>query len=416
MGKMMNFARKLLVYISLSTAAISLTFAQTAASDTSSEETNPKALSTITGRIVNADTNAPLRKACVHLLPVNEVFNFDPKNLPKTTTKSEMVDSLLDGSFTIKNVPPGEYFVLAEQLGFEFPLTAYFVKQVRGENMSDEARRKLLADIPRVVVQTGQNLHINIPLRRGGVITGQILYDDGSPASQIGVTVQIRNPKNEWKHLNTFFSTDSSTWVRTNDEGRFRLTGLPAGEFVLCAELTIDSYQYRSEGDATILYSKQDYNLTIYSDNKLRSSEATSFKLNQGETRTGEDLEIPLNKMHTVKGYLTAARDGHSLNNGAVSLLFADDRSKLTDATIGRTSNGFQFFFVPEGNYILQVTSAKDAEYKESRNKDVLAPSHWEAVTLKEYGTVEQPILVTNEQSDLNIAVPDVKKSVGSKQ
>ena len=47
--------------------------------------------------------------------------------------------------------------------------------------------------------------------------------------------------------------------------------------------------------------------LMIYSGDATRKSEAVPFKLGPGEERTGEDITIPLSKLHSISGVVTAA-------------------------------------------------------------------------------------------------------------
>ncbi len=48
--------------------------------------------------------------------------------------------------------------------------------------------------------------------------------------------------------------------------------------------------------------------LMVYSGDATRKSDADVFKLGPGEERAGDDITIPLSKLHSVSGVVTAAR------------------------------------------------------------------------------------------------------------
>jgi hypothetical protein len=127
-----------------------------------------------------------------------------------------------------------------------------------------------------------------------------------------------------------------------------------------------------------------------------------------GEERPGEDVSLPLSKLHKVQGVLLSKRDGHVLNNGSVSLLFADDRTQLGSTEIGEGNENFDFPFVPEGDYVLKVNSAADARFDEIPNSPHSVPPSWTKTTkVHEYGTTEVPLHVGSERTGVTVDVPE---------
>jgi uncharacterized protein (DUF2249 family) len=145
----------------------------------------------------------------------------------------------------------------------------------------------------------------------------------------------------------------------------------------------------------------------VYSGNTTRSKGAVPFKLTSGEERQGEDMNVPLSKLHTVRGTLVAARTGRLLNGGKVSLLNAADRSAAYDTKLTNEEEGFTFNYVFEGDYILRVDSASEMEYREISVPGGIPPTRIESHVVRTYGSTEQLLHVGGEVSDLIISAPE---------
>ncbi len=151
------------------------------------------------------------------------------------------------------------------------------------------------------------------------------------------------------------------------------------------------------------------YSLSTYSGGSMRLKDATPFSVKAGEDRSGEDIEIPLTKLHIVSGYIVSTHDGHQLNGGTLSLLSSDDKSVIGQTSLSKDAAAFTFSFVPEGDYILHVEDASDNEYREVPNKsDSWPPTRTETRTIRRYGAADQSIRVTSDVSGVTVAVPDL--------
>jgi hypothetical protein len=107
---------------------------------------------------------------------------------------------------------------------------------------------------------------------------------------------------------------------------------------------------------------------------------------------------------------MIAKHDGHILNGGWLSLLYADDKSEASHASLDKDDDGvFQFSFVPEGDYILRADGGSDVEYVEIPNPPHSSPpTRSERNTLHQYGSGDLPIHVEGDISGLTIPVPDL--------
>lgn len=117
----------------------------------------------------------------------------------------------------------------------------------------------------------------------------------------------------------------------------------------------------------------------------------TTFHLaNRARKRTvkNADIVIPLAKLHQLTGRVTAFSDGHSLNEGGVELLYADDGTEVADAPVLRDGI-FRFALVPEGEYVLRV-SGSDVVYDGSVS-----------YTVQHYETSTQSVSLNKDRDDI---------------
>lgn len=373
-------------------------------------------LSTVSGFVYFADTNAPARLATVVLEPAKAVDSYRADVFPTgIATTAEGVQTLLDGSYTFRRVKPGDYYVLASAPGYLSPLEGLArvgVEQPSEVNTqtsgrTESARRQILHAAPRVTVQAGLPAMINVTLERGGAVSGTVHFDDGSPAS--GVIVQpLIHRKEGWSPLPGDSFGGLVSFGQTDDQGHYRLTGLPEEDYILEVDLQIKDSTYSSDGTGgSATSSSSGYSLPFYSGSHARKKDALPFKLKPGEERHDEDIEIPLGKLHAVHGIVTAARDGHPINGGSAVLLNAEDRSTVNQSYTSIEEDGFHFGFVPEGDYLLEVDGA-DTETKEFANPPNTSPAvRKEVRVLRYYAPSEIKIHVDGDVSGLVVPVAE---------
>ncbi len=148
--------------------------------------------------------------------------------------------------------------------------------------------------------------------------------------------------------------------------------------------------------------------IAFFSGDTPRKRNAKPFRLEAGEERTGEDITIPISKLHIISGELLAAHDGHVLTSGNLQLLDAEDKTEIETTRLDRADNRFHFFFIPEGSYILHIDNAADVMYEDVPNPPgTMAPTREEFHTLRTYGTLDQPLDVHDDIPALTLSVPD---------
>jgi hypothetical protein len=366
----------------------------------------------VTGHIT-CDNNVPARLANVTLLPITDVP--DPRTATQGEGRSQQlvlspVDTGLDGSYTIPRVAPGYYYVVVEYPGYISPTA-----QLTSDDLvhpSLEMQKFIASVLPTVAVDPNRVSTIDVQLRRGASISGYIRYDDGSPAPDLGIRVLRKNVSGKWVGVRVQGAVRGSR-PASDDQGRYRIVGLPAGEYILETELEVSEHYTdhlfdSSTSSGSSSHGSTRFGIRIYSGGETRQRNATLIKLNDGEDDSNEDIVIPLSKLHSVTGSIVQARTGRVVNAGTATLLYPDDNSQAASARVDKDDSTFRFDFVPEGNYILKVTNARDVTREEIPNRPgSLPPTHTEETTIRTYGPQQQPIVITGDMSGVLVSVPD---------
>lgn len=179
--------------------------AQTSEPTATSKEP-PKA--TLQGAVLNAVTSEPIRSAFVLLTPESV----------KGTLVARSISSGRDGRFTIPDVEPGRYRLLARKAGF--------IEQEHGAKRPGQRR-----GVP-IEVSAGATLRdLDIKLAPQAVISGRVLDESDEPVVQAPVRVLARTYDSSGKPI---WLPQGSDW--TDDRGVLRIYGISPGTKILLAD------------------------------------------------------------------------------------------------------------------------------------------------------------------------------------
>jgi hypothetical protein len=347
----------------------------------------------VTGNVYCTDTNLPARFARVELssVPSQRVSTSkpDPNAFRFFTTQTRA-----DGSFAISHVPTGEFFVSVAYAGYLRPEWKFDHATLR--QPTPEQRVQLLKAIPNVTVAAGKSVTIEVPLQRGGTISGAIVFEDGAPFVHATITALSRDSKGQWSTLGGPYTTD--------DLGKFRISSVPPGEYTLAAETAVQDSFGKWSGDTRKVY---------YGD-AFFESEAKSFKLTEAEDTSGIDITIHLSKLHFITGSLTDP-GGQIINAGEITLLTIPDKIEVSKTQVGADDSTFHLDFVPEGHYLLRVINPRNVS-----RKTILPPTGFAPIPvtketdLQTFKSYEAPIDVLTDLPNLNI--PIAATTPGNKQ
>ena len=376
----------------------------------------------VNGHVYLGDTKTPARNATVYLQPATSLQESGllHKTGGENNGLSMSIETSFDGSYSLPRVPFGSYFVTAVHPGYVSPYTKLSMAEGGSSSRAADSlgpeqkatRELVLKSIPQVDVQSKLPVTIELILERGGAIGGTVTYDDGSPAVGVQVSALYRNAQAGKASWTPFDRVPAGMWERieTDDRGNYRISGLPAGRYMIQATLSArKSITYISSHSTSSTENGPNSSLTVYSGSVPRTKDASSFSIALGEERSGEDIQIPISKLHTISGNFVSAQDGHVVNAGRAVLLRSDDKSVVAVAYATRDDSGFTFYFVYEGDYILSSSMSADVDFIELPQpvSDLPTPPPYESRPRHFYGAASMPLHVPGDMHDVTIAVPE---------
>jgi len=272
----------------------------------------PAATGVITGLVVAADNSLPVHGARVYLrggpLPPARTGPVASAALETSTDAGGRFEirDLPDGSYTVNVQPPG---------GFIAP-----------------------PPVTSVRVDGGRAAAVTIKVERGGAIEGRVLDGDGDPVAR----VMVRGLS--WMTMNGTRRLVPRGSASTNDLGRYRLYGLPAGEYVVTA----------------IVRSPEDMSTPMpgfaptYFPGTADFGAATRISVVGGAEVSGIDIPLQSATLASITGTVSMpgrqplAADAQPF----VSLVSADDQAISMSGPI-RDPRTFRFVGVAPGDYYL---------------------------------------------------------------
>jgi hypothetical protein len=152
------------------------------------------------------------------------------------------------------------------------------------------------------------------------------------------------------------------------------------------------------------------FSLTFFGNGTPRIDQAASLKLGVSQSRNGQDMTLPVAKLHKLTGRVLAGADSHPVNAATVALLDRDSNKEISSTDVSREDGLFHFEFVPDGDYILRVSNARDVVWEPTTPQPGAQTSPFpqpdkERVTAK-YGGADQPLLLTGDLYGINATVP----------
>ena len=311
----------------------------------------------VTGHVIAQDTARPARFATVMLQPAASIGDSDggPGNTVTTRTDAE-------GNFVAGNVAPGDYYVTANAPGY---VSERAVLQAAATAGADPAA--LLAQLPVVHVSAGGATPATVTIERGGSLAGKAQWEDGSPASGVSVTaVSAAGTQAGGTAFGGRFGDGiplpgvlhgiqsaggNTLTASTDDRGAFRITGLPAGDYLLRIAIQPPP---TGGGDRNARFGSP---IRLYAPGVFRRADAKAVSIKAGEERSDIRIALDLRALRTVSGHVSSASAGQTIAFGRVTLVDPSATDLQLVGPIG--SNGdFTVRYVPAGNYTLSVAGA----------------------------------------------------------
>lgn len=312
---------------------------------------------TVTGHVYCGDTRRPARLARVTLRAVPDANRSRGRNSDVIIGGSSSSTTDMDGGFRIAHVRPGRYYVDAFLPGYVSPMSAVDRRDL--SNPSDAAQERVRSEVQIVEVTENDSASAEIILERGAAISGVVRFEDGSPASNVLMSVvPVPDGKNT-SHSSTQndLTAESNFYQssRTDDRGRFRLTGLLPNTYLLAANVSLPSSAYVAPmkmSNGREYYLTRSISTRIYAPSSFHKKDAMKFSVVSGEERNDAEMTLPLSGLHMISGHFagTLAPDSHGRRS--VALKDNDDPSFTRTAYV-EDDGTFKIEEVPDGNYTI---------------------------------------------------------------
>jgi hypothetical protein len=295
--------------------------------------------STIRGRAIYNDSERPARRTRIILFGVDDV----------NQRRTAITDGR--GEFIFKNLPAGQYQILADYAGY-----------TNGGPSIDLKKRKPVA----VSLDGTGNSEITLRTERGGAITGKITYPDGEPAVGAQINVLIKQGK-QWSHASLV-----STGAQTDDRGIYRIYPLPPGEYVVSV---IEQSLIVEERDGGSMQTTGNKSITPYYYGDASSYKtATIIQVDLGREVNNINITLADRATYKIAGTVTAG--GKPLANTYLRLKPHNDGlgGPTLDTPWGPgvradKDGNWSFLDIPDGRYDIELDQTAD-QYRTMRSEN----------------------------------------------
>jgi protocatechuate 3,4-dioxygenase beta subunit len=238
--------------------------------------------SVIRGRVIDASTGAPLRKASVRI--------FGPQIRENRSATTDV-----EGRYEFTDLPAGQFNLNVTKAGY--------VDLGYGQTMPGEMGKPLKVGDKQVV----EKIDFTVP--RGAVITGRVLDEFGEPIADVQVSI-LRN-----QYTSTGARPVSAgRTATTNDIGEFRLFGIGPGQYLLSA-----AYRGQMMSIGSITGDTSGYAVTYYPGT---ANIADAQKLTIGVGGSVSDVTVMLVATRTARiSGIVVDKQGRPAKQGSVMLV-----------------------------------------------------------------------------------------------
>jgi protocatechuate 3,4-dioxygenase beta subunit len=274
----------------------------------------------IRGKVVGADTSAPLRRAQVTITSAE-------LGVRRATTTDA------DGRYEFVELPAGRYVIGAGKGGY--------VTLQYGQ------RRPLEAGRPLAVVDDQILADVDFVLPRGSVITGRIVDEFGEPVT--GAQIQVQRYQYGPGGQRRLGFAGGFGFTQTDDRGEFRVFGLMPGEYVISAVMRsiMISVGSANPNDAS------DGFLPTYYPGTASPAEAENVSVGVGQELSLQFALLP-SRMARITGTVVDSQ-GRAVTTGFVTLRTVSENAAMTMSGGQLGADGGFTLTVPPGNHFIDV-------------------------------------------------------------
>lgn len=284
--------------------------------------------SVVRGKVVYDDSGRPVRRAVVHV----------HGQAARAGGWVREVWTNAGGEFVVRDLAAGKYYVVVEAPG---------VIRLLGEP-SDKPD-----ETPSVSVDGRGSADVKVRVRRGGAISGKVFYADGEPAP--GAAIQLRVRKGG--KLVSYYLGGRCGDAVTDERGHYRVSGLPAGEYVVAAsEQKMSVGRMDDDGGMRLFHSALS---TTFYGGVVGAQQATPVHVSPGEEADDIDITLVERPAREVSGTVVERGTLRPVARAEVTLRPRDvpEHEAVASAHSTNTDEEGRWWLdeVPEGAYAVHV-------------------------------------------------------------
>jgi hypothetical protein len=296
----------------------------------------PEDKCSLEGAVLNSATGEPLKKVQIMLRKQGEMGS-----------SGAGATSDASGRFSIKDVDPGRYMLVASRNGF--------VQQAYGAKGANRGGP--------ITLEAGRNMKdLTFRLIPQGVITGRIADEDGDPLANVTVQIQRYTYFRGRRQLTPANSSG------TNDLGEYRLYDLAPGKYYVSASsrgMDAMAAQAGPQGAAEESYA------TAYYPNASNPEAAAPIQVTPGAQIRGIDITLVRTRAARVRGRVVSAITNKPIRNGNLFLTPKDGSALgFMNRTFARnfdSKGNFEMHGVLPGSYLLVADLFEDGRRLSAR-------------------------------------------------
>jgi hypothetical protein len=326
----------------------------------------------------------------------------------QTLGKTKMVSTQTgtDGAFVASDVAPGDYYLFADAPGYVSPLNRVQALIRAGADL-----KKPLPGITIVHVTADRTAMADVSIERGAAVSGVMQWDDGSPVT--GALMAVVPAKPDAAKMPSQFGMLAMASMRsmismTDDLGRYRISGLAQGDYLVQATLQTGARANLGTG-MNLSKMMATTPMIVFAPAAFHKTAAKPVTLHAGEDLRDQTLTLNLGGLHSVSGRVASAEDQHGINSATVKLQDDSDKDFSRSAPLDAAGN-FVVTFVPPGTYTMNVTDAKDTEPKKEVKGKSKAFSFDNEKTLRSYQDGKLAVIV----GDVDVAGQNLELPVNN--
>jgi uncharacterized GH25 family protein len=293
----------------------------------------------IRGRVINAATGTPVRRAAVSATVLND-------NGRSEGARNGQTDD--NGAFEFRNLFSGRWTLRATKPGY--------IDQQFGQ-------RSAFATTDPIVLVDGQQFVADFRLVRGGAIAGLVLDEFGDPLAGANVTaLRIQNTAQGIR------TTRTGTSVPSDDNGAYRIYNLPPGQYLVAVNDPSAGRMIVFSPDGNVGATMVGGEVTLVSETRtsyaptyypgtVALADAQRITLSLGEQQSGINLSVIPARAARIAGRVMGS-NGQAIRAN-ISLQSQNGLGQAFSPSGGRNGSGtdgtFTLTNIPPGSYLLNV-------------------------------------------------------------